>query len=179
LKGAVPAVVEEVAESIEIAAPPVEVFPFFLDGDLMVQWMGDTVVLDGQVGGCLKDLVEGQTIVGRFLEVDPPRGIRFSWGFEGSDSLNPEASEVDVRLSPRIAGPSSNSVTLDWTSAVLRSTYVAGITFSNGFGSVSTFSPDWQRLQMSGVSNRPSSDLEKIHQVKCWRLCEQLSVFTR
>jgi uncharacterized protein YndB with AHSA1/START domain len=35
---------------------------------------------------------------GRFLELEPPRRVVFSWGYADSDILPPGASTVEVRL---------------------------------------------------------------------------------
>ncbi len=70
----------------------------------MVEWMGDVANLDPRPGGDFRLEVEGTKVVGRFLEVDPPHRVVFSWGFDGSDALPPGTSQVEVALSPTLKG---------------------------------------------------------------------------
>jgi uncharacterized protein YndB with AHSA1/START domain len=48
--------------------------------------------------------VNGTAVRGRYLELDPPRRLLISWGFDGSDDLPPGASTLEVRLLPERDG---------------------------------------------------------------------------
>jgi uncharacterized protein YndB with AHSA1/START domain len=96
--------VEPVSASVYIEADPQEVYQYFVDADAMVLWMGETAVLDPQPGGAFWVDVQGTPVRGRFLELDPPNRVVFSWGFEGSEALPPEASRVEVRLTSQDGG---------------------------------------------------------------------------
>jgi uncharacterized protein YndB with AHSA1/START domain len=84
--------------SIDIAAPPPEVFPFFTDAERMVQWMGEFAVLDPTPGGEFTLDIQGVPVRGRYVEIDSPRRIVVTWGHAGSDLLPPGASTLEVRF---------------------------------------------------------------------------------
>jgi len=39
-------------------------------------------------------------VVGEFVEIDPPRRVVFTWGWEGNDAVPPGSSTVEVILTP-------------------------------------------------------------------------------
>jgi uncharacterized protein YndB with AHSA1/START domain len=92
----------EVEYETRIAAPPETVFEFFSDPAKMVQWMGTEATLDPRPGGVCRINPGGQAVMsGEFLEVDPPRRIVFSWGWETEQFATPPRSTiVDVSLIP-------------------------------------------------------------------------------
>ena len=92
--------VEPVVASIHIAAAAEHVFAYFTQADAMVRWMGDFARLDARPGGELAIDIHGTPVRGRYLELDPPHRLVFSWGHAGSDRLPPGASVVEVRLRP-------------------------------------------------------------------------------
>lgn len=80
-----------------IAAPPATVFTYFTDPDKYRRWQGVEAELDPQAGGVFRVTMTGHsrhTASGVFLEVDPPRRIVFTWGWEPSDSLGEGQNEV-------------------------------------------------------------------------------------
>lgn len=93
-----------------IEARPETVFSYFTDPELFIQWQGFDARLDPRPGGVFRVTVTGRTGViarGRYVEVDPPRRIVFTWGWEqveglpeGMDGLEPGASTVEVDLVP-------------------------------------------------------------------------------
>lgn len=87
---------------VQIAASPETVFDFFTDPDKMIQWMGRSAELDPVPGGRLHCDLNGRHVAsGSYVEVDPPRRIVFTWGWEGEDSsVAPGESKVEVTLSP-------------------------------------------------------------------------------
>ena len=93
---------EEVVEmELHVAASPETVFPFFTDPDRMRQWMGSSVDLDARPGGRYRvEAREGVVAVGSYVEVAPPHRVVFTWGWEGSTSVPPGTSKVEVTLSP-------------------------------------------------------------------------------
>jgi uncharacterized protein YndB with AHSA1/START domain len=86
-----------------IQASPETVFGFFADPRRWLQWQGLEAELDPRPGGVFRMNVRGDGWAsGRFLEVDPPRRIVFSWGWEIERSpLPPGASVVEVELIPQ------------------------------------------------------------------------------
>ena len=84
--------------SIRIAAAPEEVFPYLVDPQLMVQWIGNWADLNPEPGGVFA-LDMGETSVrGNFLEVEPPRRVVFTWGVPGRESLPEGSTTVEIVL---------------------------------------------------------------------------------
>ena len=93
---------EPLRHEVRIDAPPEVVFPYFTDPARMVEWMGVAALLDPRPGGALRIEVNGRDVVlGEFVEVEPPRRVVFTWGFDGSEPLVAAGStRVEVTLEP-------------------------------------------------------------------------------
>jgi uncharacterized protein YndB with AHSA1/START domain len=85
-----------------IAASPETVFAYFTDPAKMVQWMGTEATLDPRPGGVCRINPAGHAVMsGAFVEVDPPRRIAFTWGWEMElFSTPPQSTLVEVSLTP-------------------------------------------------------------------------------
>jgi uncharacterized protein YndB with AHSA1/START domain len=93
-----------------IAARPETVFSFFTDPERFIRWQGVEAKLDARPGGMFRLTVTGRSRVvasGEYLEVDPPRRVVFTWGWEqidglpeGMAGLEPGTSTVEVVLAP-------------------------------------------------------------------------------
>ena len=83
-----------------IAASPEVVFEFFTDPTKMVQWMGTEATLDPRPGGVCRINPNGHAVMsGEFLEVDRPRRIVFTWGWENEQyTTPPQSTVVEVSL---------------------------------------------------------------------------------
>ncbi len=83
-----------------IQASPQEVFPYLVQPDLLVRWLGSWVDVDPQPGGTFAaDL--GQTPVrGSYVAVDPPHRVVFTWGIPGSEQMPAGSSTVEIVLRP-------------------------------------------------------------------------------
>ena len=91
---------DDVVASIRIEAPPEAVFRFFVDPDRLVRWMGTEADIEPVVGGRFSVDVTGDDVaVGAYTEIDPPRRVAFTWGWEGNDGVPPGSSTVTVDLS--------------------------------------------------------------------------------
>ena len=76
-----------------IQARPETVFAYFTDPQRYRRWQGVDAELDARPGGLFRITMTGRsaTVVrGRFLEVDPPSRLVFTWGWE------PTAASADV-----------------------------------------------------------------------------------
>ena len=91
-----------VALEIQIDAGPDTVFDFFTDPDRMIQWMGRSAELDPRPGGSFRVDINGRNVArGDYIELDRPRRVAFTWGWESQDSpVRPGASIVEVTLEP-------------------------------------------------------------------------------
>jgi uncharacterized protein YndB with AHSA1/START domain len=91
---------------IHIDAPPDVVFPYLTDPELFVRWGGTAAELDPRPGGIYRtQIIPGLTARGEFVEVDPPRRLVYTFGWEGDDQpIKPGESRVQVDLEPDAGG---------------------------------------------------------------------------
>src|SRR5207302_10330022 len=89
-----------------LAAGPETVFDFFTDPDKQIQWMGRAAELDPRPGGTYRVDINGRDIArGEYVELDPPRRVVITWGWESEESsVRPGSSTVEVTLSPEGEG---------------------------------------------------------------------------
>jgi uncharacterized protein YndB with AHSA1/START domain len=84
--------------SIEIAAPPDEVFDHFIRPELLVRWMGDVARLEAAAGGLFAVDINGVIIRGTFVRVERPHLIEIAWGEAGNEEMPPGSTRLVVRL---------------------------------------------------------------------------------
>lgn len=89
-----------VERQIVISAPPETVFPYLIDPSRMVLWMGSDAILEVKPGGIYQVRISRQDVMrGSFIEIDPPRRVSFTFGWEGEDSpLPPGSTQVEITL---------------------------------------------------------------------------------
>lgn len=103
---------ESIVREIDIEASAETIFEFFVDPEKITRWLALEAELDPRPGGVCHQVHEGAPpdrgrfhMRGEFIEVDPPKRVVFSWGFENSDvGVAPGTSTVEVTLSPNEAG---------------------------------------------------------------------------
>jgi uncharacterized protein YndB with AHSA1/START domain len=67
--------------TVQVPAAPQDVFGFFTDPARYVQWMGSEADLEPVPGGVYRvRMADGFCAAGRFLAVEPPHLVVFSWG---------------------------------------------------------------------------------------------------
>jgi uncharacterized protein YndB with AHSA1/START domain len=94
---------------IAIAASPETVWQFLVDPEKSVRWWGQKATFDARPGGEYRiHVIPGHTARGEFVEVDPPRRLVYTWGWEeggdGSNVVPPGSSTVEIELVPDGAG---------------------------------------------------------------------------
>jgi uncharacterized protein YndB with AHSA1/START domain len=91
-----------VEHEVRVAARPETVFPYFTDPSKMVRWMGIEATLDPRPGGLCRINVTGVAVMlGKYVEIDPPRRIVFTWGWEKERfSVPPQSTSVEVSFTP-------------------------------------------------------------------------------
>jgi uncharacterized protein YndB with AHSA1/START domain len=118
-----------VEHEVRVAASPETVFAYFTDPMRMVRWMGAEATLDPRPGGVCRiafkptrvaaDFLDApfgreqeeatarlepsgvRVMTGEFVEVDPPRRIVLTWGWEQElYTMPPQSTAVEVVLTP-------------------------------------------------------------------------------
>ena len=90
----------EAVKEIVVKAPPTKVFPYLIDPDLMVQWLGSEVSSNPVPGGELRVLCGGNPGLGEFLEIVTNHPIP-AGSTEVEISLTPKGDDTLVRLTHR------------------------------------------------------------------------------
>jgi uncharacterized protein YndB with AHSA1/START domain len=90
--------IDVVTATVRIAAPPEVVFPYFTDPALFVEWLGDYAQLSAEPGGEFALDIGATPVRGKYLEVEPPNRLVFTWGVAGNDVLPAGSSTVEVIL---------------------------------------------------------------------------------
>ena len=97
-----------VERELTIAAKPETVWEFLVDADKLARWMCTVASLDPRPGGLYQvEVISGNIARGEFVEVDPPRRLVFTWGWEpgGMDTdVAPGSSTVEFELEPAAEG---------------------------------------------------------------------------
>ena len=89
-----------------VKAPAETVFTFFTDPVQWLRWQGVDATIEPHTGGGFRVNVRGDGYAsGRILELDPPRRIVFSWGWEmDGNPMPPGSTVIEVELLPDPAG---------------------------------------------------------------------------
>jgi uncharacterized protein YndB with AHSA1/START domain len=94
-----------VEREIEIAAKPETVWELLVDPEKAVRWMGQTASFDPRPGGRYRvDVIPGHTAAGEFVELDPPRRLVFTWGWETESPVRPGSTTIEFELVPNGEG---------------------------------------------------------------------------
>jgi len=95
-----------IVREVIIAASPETIWQFLVDPAKAVRWMGVAASLDPRPGGRYRvEVVPGDVVLGQFVELDPPRRLVQTWGWEAqSGSVPPGSSTVTFDLVPRHNG---------------------------------------------------------------------------
>ncbi len=92
----------ELTREVMIVASPATIFPFLVDPEQHVRWMGTEAELDARVGGAHRVLVRGRhPSVGEFIEVVPDERVVFTFGWDEPEHPIPARStQVEITLIP-------------------------------------------------------------------------------
>ena len=95
-----------VVREIMIAASPETIWKFLVDPAAAVRWMGVSASLDPRAGGRYRvEVLPGDVATGEFVELDRPRRLVHTWGWESpSGSVPPGSTRVAFDLIPRDEG---------------------------------------------------------------------------
>src|SRR5204863_8396082 len=89
-----------VESEVIVEAPPDEVFRWFVEPELLVEWIGIRAELEPRPGGSFRfEITPGQWCSGRYLELVPGRRLVFTWGWDsGALPVTPGCSTLEVGL---------------------------------------------------------------------------------
>jgi uncharacterized protein YndB with AHSA1/START domain len=92
----------ELIREVVIAARPETIFPFLVDPEQHVRWMGTEARLDARPGGDYQVLVAGRhPAAGEFLEIVPYERVVFTFGWDEPDHPIPAGStRFEITLIP-------------------------------------------------------------------------------
>lgn len=93
-------------QELVIHAAREDVFAMFVEPERFVRWMAVDATLDAVPGGVVRwRHANGDTCAGRFVELDPPRRLAFSYGWERPEVEIPVGSTlVEIDLTPLPGG---------------------------------------------------------------------------
>jgi len=107
---------------------------------------GASAKLDPRPGGIYRVDVSGRDIaVGEYVEVDPPRRVVFTWGWEGNEHVPPGSSTVEVTL------------TADGDGTIVRLVH-RGLPEGEGPGHAEGWEHFLPRLEMAAAGGDPGPD---------------------
>ena len=94
-----------ITRELLIDASPETVWEFLVDPEKATRWMGSAARLDARPGGEYRvDVIAGHVASGEFVEVERPRRLvwTFGWEPEGSDPnpVTPGSSTIEIELEP-------------------------------------------------------------------------------
>jgi uncharacterized protein YndB with AHSA1/START domain len=90
-----------VEREIAIGASPETVWQFLVDPDKATRWMGTDATFDLRPGGLYRvAVIPGNVASGEFVEIDEPRRLVFTWGWEdgASSTVTPGSTTVEFEL---------------------------------------------------------------------------------
>jgi uncharacterized protein YndB with AHSA1/START domain len=93
---------EAIQREMTIDADAATVFAFFTDPERLIRWIGVTAELEPQVGGImLVEVIPGRVSRGEFKEVVPVSRLAYTFGWDGSKTVPPGSSLIEVDLTPK------------------------------------------------------------------------------
>jgi uncharacterized protein YndB with AHSA1/START domain len=92
----------ELVRDILIDASPATIWPFLVDPERHVEWLGTVADIDPHPGGHYRVLVGGQhQSIGEYLEVTPYERVAFTFGWDQEGNpITPGSSTVEISLHP-------------------------------------------------------------------------------
>ena len=90
----------DVVREIRIGAPLEVVFEYLVDPAKLCRWMAQDAEVERRLGGVYRLTIDGNVTSGELVELEPPRRVAFTWGWEGGGPVPPGSSTVVVELEP-------------------------------------------------------------------------------
>jgi uncharacterized protein YndB with AHSA1/START domain len=84
-----------------IAASRADVYRFLTDSVRWASWQGDAAEIEPVPGGLFRlTMSNGALAEGRFIDLVPNERVIFTWGWQGSPTVPPGSSTVEIELLP-------------------------------------------------------------------------------
>ena len=122
-----------VVRELTIAARPETVWEFLVDPEKATRWMGIDATLEPEPGGTYRvTVLSGNVASGQFVEVDRPRRLVFTWGWEPSEFEGPGmavtagSSTIEIDLEPEDDGTRLRFVHRDLPTAEATASHAHG-----------------------------------------------------
>ena len=92
----------ELVREIMIDATPETIWPFLVDPEKHVEWLGTVADIDPRPGGVYRVLVQGRhQSAGEYVEVVPLERVVFTFGWEEEGNpIRPGSSTIEISLHP-------------------------------------------------------------------------------
>jgi uncharacterized protein YndB with AHSA1/START domain len=98
--------VKLVDRELFIDAPPLRVYELLTDARLLIEWMAPEANVDARVGGEIRwTHLNGDSVIGTFVELVPARRVVFTYGWDRDDvEIPPGSTTVEIDLRPSGSG---------------------------------------------------------------------------
>jgi uncharacterized protein YndB with AHSA1/START domain len=104
--------------TLTIDASPETVWEFLVDPEKLMRWKGINADLDPKPGGIFRcEVIPGHIARGKYVEIDKPNRLVFTWGWEGEEGVPPGSSTIEIELAAEGDGTSLRFVHKDLPSA--------------------------------------------------------------
>jgi uncharacterized protein YndB with AHSA1/START domain len=86
---------------VRVKASPETIFPFLVDAERSARWFGRSASIDPRPGGAYRTEISDQIVaIGEIVEIDEPRRVVLTFGWEGNEAIPPGSSRVQITLEP-------------------------------------------------------------------------------
>jgi uncharacterized protein YndB with AHSA1/START domain len=86
---------------VRVKAAPETIFPFLVDGQLSARWFGRSASIEPRPGGAYRTEISDQIVAaGEIVEIQEPRRVVLTFGWEGNEAVPPGSSRVEITLEP-------------------------------------------------------------------------------
>jgi uncharacterized protein YndB with AHSA1/START domain len=98
--------VKLVEQELFIDAPPEHVYQLLTNADYLIEWMAPQADVDPRVGGQIRwTHLNGDSVIGNFVELVPARRVVFTYGWDRPDvAIPPGSTTVEIDLRPAGTG---------------------------------------------------------------------------
>jgi uncharacterized protein YndB with AHSA1/START domain len=104
--------------TLAIDASPETVWEFLVDPEKLMRWKGINADLVTEPGGIFRcEVIPGHIARGEYVEIDKPKKLVFTWGWDGSEDVPPGSSTIVIELASDGDGTSLRFVHQDLPNA--------------------------------------------------------------